>query len=148
MALFSLIIPTLRHYLNEKVSSPEYSANQKVVFILFWVLIGMGGFFGFSGLYEYLSNTYPAVFVKGYMSLMCFSAALVGATLYFIVVKLRCRSVKPLENIQQHSLEQQAKHIVNLIQTDGAQLIKQHPFAAILIGVSIGLLSGITSKQK
>lgn len=78
MALFSLIIPAIRQYLSDKVLKQEYSASEKIAFLLFWFLIGMGGFFGLSGVYEYLSNTYPAVFVKGYMSLISFAAALVG----------------------------------------------------------------------
>ncbi|MDP3641371.1 MAG: hypothetical protein Q8R43_02930, partial [Alphaproteobacteria bacterium] len=88
---------------------------------------------------------------KGYMGLACFALSIGGWTLSFIikgVVSFFQKSETPA--VDSSSIEEQAKHIVKLIQTDGVELIQKYPLAALLISVSVGLLSGIVplTKQK
>lgn len=126
-------------------------SSQKMGLVLFWLIAVMGGFFALSGVYEYFSSVYTPVFAKGYMALVCFTLSVGGWILSFVIQGIISFFQKPkAPPVDPQSIEEQAKHIIKVIQTDGVHLIKQHPFAALLIGVSVGLLSGMVpfSKQK
>jgi hypothetical protein len=152
MAFFSLVIPAIRGYLNVKANALTCGwcrSSEKICFILFWLIAVMGAFFALSGGWEYLSSNYTSVRAKSYMALACFTLSIGGGISYFFikgVLSFFQRSKVP----ETDSFEQRAKNIVKLIQSDGVELIKHHPFAALLIGVSVGLLSGMTplSKEK
>lgn len=154
MALFSIAIPAIKGYLDARGSalmSGGCRSGQAIGAVLFWLIAVIGGFFALSGMYEYFNSKYNPVFAKGYMALACFTLSIGGWILSFMIKEIISFFQKPKAlAVGSHSIEEQAKHIINIIQTDGAQLIKQHPFATLLIGVSLGLLSGIVpfTKQK
>ena len=154
MTLFSVAIPAIKGYLDAKGSafaSGWCRSSQKMGTVLFWLIAVMGVFFALSGLYEYFNTIYTPVYAKGYMAGACFTLSIGGWALTLIVqgvISFFQKSKTP--TVSSDSLEEQAKHLVKVIQTDGTNLVKQHPFAAILIGLSVGLLSGMVpfSKQK
>lgn len=152
MALLSLIGPILKGILGAK--SDDLTARgshscSKMLFVLFWVIAVMGGFFALSGLYEYFNSIYSPVSAKGYMALACFTLSIGGSILYRISKWIVSRFQKPkgLPAVV-NTVEHQAIDMMKVIQAEGLQLIKQHPFAAALVGLTIGLLSGTSSFTK
>lgn len=154
MTFFSLVVPAIKGYLDAKSDafrSGWCRSSQKMGTVLFWLIAVMGGFFALSGLYEYLNNVYTPVYAKGYMALVCFTLSIGGWVLSLVIQGIVSFFQKPkMPAIDLNSIEEQAKHVVKVIQTDGTNLVKQHPFAALLIGISVGLLSGMVpfSKRK
>jgi hypothetical protein len=154
MALFSIAIPAIKGYLDAKggaLMSGGYCGGQKMSFALFWLIAVIGGFFALSGLYEYFNSIYTPILAKGYMALACFAFSIGGWILTFLIngiVSFFQKKKTPAVDL--HAIEEHVKDIVKTVQSDGAQLIKQHPFASLLMGASVGLLSGMVlfTKQK
>ncbi len=154
MTFFSIVIPAIKAYLDARggsLMSGVCRGSQKKGFVLFWLIAVMGGFFALSALYEYFNTIYTPVFAKGYMAGACFTLSIGGWVLSLVIqgiISFFQKSKTP--TVSSHSLEEQAKYLIKIIQTDGTNLVKQYPFAAILIGLSVGLLSGMVpfSKQK
>jgi hypothetical protein len=119
--------------------------------VLFWLIAVIGGFFALSGMYEYFSSIYTPVLAKGYMALACFTISIGGWILSVLINGIVSFFQKPkTPAVDLHAIEEHVKDIVKTVQADGSQLIKQHPFAALLMGASVGLLSGMAlfTKQK
>lgn len=152
MALISLIGPLLKGLLGAKsddLTSGDSRTCSKMLFGIFWVIAVMGGFFALSGLYEYFNSIYPPAYAKGYMALACFALSIGGWVLYSFIKWIISLFQKPkaLPAVV-NTIEHQALDVMKVIQDEGLQLIKQHPFAAALIGVTIGLLSGSSTFSK
>lgn len=153
MTLLSIIIPAIKGYLDARDGGLIFGrgrGGQKMCLtLLFWFLVVVGSFFAFSGLYEYFNSIYTPVFAKGYMAGACFALSIGGWALSWLVKRIASffqRSTAP--TVDSHTIEEQVAHIVKVIQTDGVQLIQKHPLAALLVGVSVGLLSGIVPLTK
>lgn len=146
MALVSLIGPLLKGLLGAKsddLTSGDSRTCSKMLIGIFWVVAVMGGFFALSGLYEYFNSIYPPVYAKGYMAGACFFLSIGGYILYSFVKWIISFFQKPktLPAVV-NSVEHEAFDMMKVIQNEGLQLVKQHPFAAALIGITVGLLSG------
>lgn len=109
----------------------------------------MGGFFALSGVYGYFNSLYDPVYAKAYMALTCFALSIGGAILYYLINWIISFFQKPkaLPAVE-HSIEHQAIDIMNVIQAEALHVIKQHPFAAAFIGMTVGLLSGTSTFTK
>lgn len=152
MALISLIGPILKGILGAEldgVTSGKSRCCSKVIYVLLLAITVMGVFFAFSGLYELFNSIYSPAYAKGYMALACFASSIAGLILYCIIKWIGSIFQKPkgVPTVV-NTAEQQSIDIMKIIQNEGLQLIKQHPFAAALIGVTIGLLSGASSSSK
>lgn len=152
MELLKLIAPLLKGILggkSEDLTSRDSHGCSKMMFVLFWVIAVMGGFFALSGVYEYFNNIYNPVYAKAYMALACFALSIGGSLLYCLINWIISIFKKPkaLPAVA-HTLEHQAIDMMNIIQTEALQLIKQHPFSAAFIGITVGLLSGTSTFTK
>lgn len=154
MAFISLIGPLLKEYFSAK--TPSFSAGGGVggrglfVFAL-WVMFVCGVIFALSSLYEHYAIAYTSVKAKAYMSVTFLLLALGGGLIHLISKGIRTLVRRRKANVPAEvlSIEQYAKDALVAIEKEGVNLIKQHPFAAALIGISVGLLSGSTySKHK
>lgn len=152
MALLSLIAPLLKGILGAKsddLTSRDSHSCSKMMFILFWLIAVMGGFFALSGVYEYFNSLYSPVYAKAYMALACFTLSIGGALLYYSCKWIISFFQKPkVAPAVVNTVEHQAIDMMNVIQTEALQIIKQHPFAAAFIGMTVGLLSGTSPFTK
>ncbi|MCP5322591.1 MAG: hypothetical protein H6492_01095 [Candidatus Paracaedibacteraceae bacterium] len=154
MAFISLIGPILKEYLSAKIrscASGERYGGQRVFVFVLWVVFICGVIFALSSLYEHYTIVYTPVQAKAYMSVTFLVLASGGGLIHLISKGIRGLVRRKKANIPAEVLliEQYAKDALAAIETEGVNLIKQHPFAAALIGISVGLLSGATySKHK
>jgi hypothetical protein len=150
MAFISLIIPTVKAYLEKRISLLQLeSKGHKVFCMVLWGLIVLGVFFGLDGLYEYYNAVYVPIIAKVYMSFTFFGLALGGSIVYWIFITIsKMFSKRSNSSKELASIEEYAKNALKVIESEGVGLVKQHPVASILIGLSIGLLSGTMTHSK
>lgn len=151
MSVFSLAIPAIKEYLNAKAQvlvCKDRSRSQKLFWSIFWVLSGTGAIFGLSCVYEYYIKTYTPIVAKAYMAVTFFALAIISGVVYLIIKGIMSFFKRRKKSSDVPPVHQYAQDALKIIETEGLSLIKNHPFIAILIGLSVGVLSGITSLPK
>lgn len=145
MAFLSLVGPALRQYLLAKVpaiSAGNTSGYACGVRVLAVGLILLGAAFGLSGLYEYYAVMYTSLWAKIYMAVTLILLGSVGGC-----VASFARAIQTSWQDHKHrkaltDLEHYAQRSVERIRKEGEHLFKEHPYASVLIGLALGMLSG------
>jgi hypothetical protein len=143
MVVAALAKPIILGYLYQTFHHPRGSKGIPVLFALLGIgFITAGSIFGMVAIYDYFSEIYSPMVTKGYMSIVCGASAVVIMVVWKIWNNRINRQRQSYGNIR--SLEE----YFHTLETDGLNIIKQHPLATTLIGMSLGVLTGIASTVK